>query len=429
MVESRRFAGLTRDMLARGHRVVAQNPGDPRAVEMLGAAYNFCASHPEAGDGREAGEYEVLAISTLTNAADLAWNEPRFFRSDAARADFLRRLSYSLQNVDALPEAAAQARRAFELAPDSADNCTRLAHTCRAISDWEGARQAYTALEACMPEDPVQRTLRFTEFGDLLLYVLDDPRAAMPRYRRAIEGQTGPDRAYVGLARCEVLVGQGAEGYRLATEVNQRSPERVDALLVTALFELRSHEIARAHHTYRQILSRWPTNYEALRGFQEVCANTGTWDDAPFAWFGALEREPDNQAFASYLAWSVACAGRSEAVDVANRVLDARPDDPFACYAHMLLSLREGQIEQALQWVARAANGTPVPQARESLRADKTLELMLGRDEIDSTALIARAAIWKHLGNLEEARRLATEFIQAHPDSPAVRYARELAAE
>jgi tetratricopeptide (TPR) repeat protein len=110
-------------------------------------------------------------------------------------------------------------------------------------------------------------------------------------------------------------------------------------------------------------------------------------------------------------------------------VLDARPDDPFACYAHMLLSLREGQIEQALQWVARAANGTPVPQARESLRADKTLELMLGRDEIDSTALIARAAIWKHLGNLEEARRLATEFIQAHPDSPAVRYARELAAE
>lgn len=427
-VESYRFAGLARDMLGRARTVVSDNPGDPRAYEMLGVAYTFCADHPEAGDGREPGEYAVLAIGTLTQAGDLAWKHPEYFRNDKSRADFLRRLSYTLHKLDALPESVAQARRAFELVPDSPENCTRFAHACRAAGDYDEALIAYRALEKCMPADPVLRTKRYTEYGDLLLYISEDPAAAIEKYRKAIEPGSAPDRAYVGLARCEVLVGNGAEGLRIAREVNLRSPERVDALLVIALYHLTSHDWTEADRVYRMILARWPTNYEALRGFQEVCANTGTWADAAAAWYRALEKDQNNQAFASYLAWSLACASDPQAAQVADRLLTQHENDRFACYAHMLLALRAGRVDDALNWIARAGRGEPLPKARESLRADKTLEILLDRGELPPEAMLARAAIRSQLHDTATATELLEIFLTKWPDSPAAATAKAMLA-
>ncbi len=400
------FAAVARSMIARGTDVITRYPVDPRAFEMHGAAYSFLVDHPEAGgpDGAPS-EYAAVAISSLERAAELAEDE-RFFRTPRTQADFFWRLSENLQKLSADEASQSAARRAFDLYPEDAAICTRYAHASRIVQDWPEALRAYQVLGEHLPEDETLRVKRLTEHADLLLHVFEDPVRARPIYERAREVGAVPDRALVGLARCEVLVGEGARGFELAREVADRSPERSDALLVIALFHLRSNHISEAARAYGRVLARWPTNYEGLRGFQEVATQTGRYGDAVMAWKLALEREPARQAFRSYYAWSLALAGDAEAVRIAELNLQVRPDDPFSCFAQMLVEWRAGRREAALDWCRRGVSGEGQPRAREVVRVELAVRLLQERGQLDREADRLRAVLLRGQGKESQAEAL-----------------------
>ena len=235
-----------RSTLGRAERVVALNPGDPRAVEMLAAAYDFLAEH--SASPPTSGPAVRTVIDTLYRAAASAEAAPQFFRDTGDRAAFHRRLSYQLWDCGVFDGALAQAERAAKLEPDSAFTLTRLAHAHRALQHWDEARGLYERLEQIMPENPRYRALRYTEFGDLLFDVYEQPELAIEQYRRAFATGVAPARGIVGLARCEVLIGEGVRGNELIRPILARDPENTDAALVLGMYLLRSHKWEEAEY-------------------------------------------------------------------------------------------------------------------------------------------------------------------------------------
>jgi tetratricopeptide (TPR) repeat protein len=250
-------------------------------------------------------------------------------------------------------------------------------------------------------------------------------KLAREKLEAAVETGVAPIEAGIGLARCEVLVGQGGQGLAVAAEVLDQEPYNLEAWKVVALYHLRSEHWDEAEGAYRDILARAPTDYEALRGFQNVCAVKGKWRDAAFAWQDALERDPENVIFRSYLVWAAACAGEESAPELSDNLRESSPNDRFACLAEMVLAIRRDALDEALEWVRRAAQGPGLPRARELARAAAALRTMIEWQQVPAEAVLLQAALCGQAGRREAGRQLVEEFLTQYPES---RW-RDLAAE
>jgi tetratricopeptide (TPR) repeat protein len=419
---NRELCRHARSTLQRAERVARRHPDDPRVTEYLAAAYDFCRDHdtPEA-HLPEPPDFRAKMNETLQRAADLAEAAPHYFGTNRSRAEFHRRLSYNFWNIDAYDASLAQARRAQDFEPEEKMTWVRLAHAYRALGRWEDTREAYEKIEGIMPPDAPDRGLRLVEHADLLLRRFDDPSQALYKFREALTlADLDPDTkrvAILGAARCEVLAGQGRDGFELALLVFQAEPDNLEAARIIALYHLRSHNWDEARTAYGAILRTHPTDYEALRGFQNVCVNTGNWTDAAFAWQTAVERAPQDPIFQAHFVWSAACTGAESAARWAGELLEAAPDNRFACLAQMLLAIRGGQFERAREWIAQARRGPQLPLAREFARAEATLRIMIERGELPPEAMLLRAALCAEIGTPDHGRQLIREYLEAHPDS------------
>jgi len=459
----RELCRQARSTIQRAERAVGLNPGDPRVMEFLATAYSFSRNHPTLEDRlTKPPNPTALFEKTLAQAASLAEQDPKYFRDDHDRAGFHRRLSFEWWKLggdyerlfeygprgsaqarrlleqarqagleyEELPEHArqmyeqslAQARRAHDFEPEAKLTWVRLAHAYRALERWEDARQAFEKLEQVLPEDAPDYASRLTEFADLLLIRFNDPSKALYKYRKALMSpEITPEArrvAWLGAARCEVLAGKGSDGFELAREVLSAEPDNLEAWRVVALYHLRSHHWDDADAVYRRILARHPSDYETLRGFQNACAVKGNWRDAAFAWQDALERDPNNVTLRSWFVWAAACAREESAGVWADNLLEGSPDNRFACLAHALLRIRAGELDEALEWIRRARQGPRLPFAREFVRAEATLRIMIERQELPQEAVLLQAALSAEIGSVSHGQQLIRQHLDAVEQSP-----------
>ncbi|RMF78245.1 MAG: hypothetical protein D6744_10305, partial [Planctomycetota bacterium] len=410
---SREYAGDARGALRRAERVREIFPSDPRCESMLATAYMFAADHPPGRSDAEA--LRKQAHQALLRAGELADEHPEFFAGATHRAWFYRDVSLRLQGFDDTGGALRFALRAAECEPDSPETLARLAHAQRAAGRWDDALLTYLRIEENPPADAALRAKRLTEFGDLCMNIYNSPAEALARYRAAVETGAAPRRAIAGLARAELIAGDLERGLEQIRRLLAADQNDFEAQLLLAMYFGRKQQFAEAGAIYRKLIAIDPTNYEALRGFHETCAQFGKWRDAAFAWQTAVERKPDNEAFRAYFIWAAACANEPAARDWADACLEKNPDEPFACFAQMLFALRDADLDAAIEWTRRGIAGPSRPQAKESLRAERTLELMLRRDEIAPRALVAQAVLLLDRGDLEQARLRLQRFLETDP--------------
>lgn len=407
-----------RSFIQRAKRVVAQNPGDPRALEMLAAGYEaaLVRETPEARQSPPP-DFAALLRETLTAAANAARNAPQFFRDADDRAAFHRRISVRMHAWGDTDGALQQAQQAYELAPTAPYSLTRLAHMYRVVQRWDDARALYEQLETVLPDDPHYRALRLTEFGDLLANIYERYDLALPRYRAAYATGAAPPETTIGLARCEVLAGEGARGYELIRPVLQRDPGNIDAALILGMYYLRSHKFAEAAYVYERIIAAAPTHYPALIGYHEVCAHTGKWREALLAWSDALQKEPENRAFRSFLIWTMACANDPGTMAAAEKFLETDPANAFACYAIALMKARESRWLEATDFCREGSKGQPVPRARENARARATLRMMADRGELTPEFVFLEAILTAEAGDRAAARLMLQTYLEEFPES------------
>lgn len=201
------------------------------------------------------------------------------------------------------------------------------------------------------------------------MFELDRGAEACWRFEAAFETGQAPLPAKVGLALCQIRYGQGAAGFKLISEVlgdprmcaNPRLA--VQAGLVLGEYHLLSHHWDQAAAVYDVLIRDDPTHYSALRGFHEVCLQTGRYDETVMAWHNALQRAPGRREFRSFLVWTLSLAADESARAAAEELLASDPDNPLACFALMVEAIRAGDLDQAVTWVQRARAGAAIPKA------------------------------------------------------------------
>jgi tetratricopeptide (TPR) repeat protein len=404
-------------MLARASRVVQRDPRDPRARELAAMAYGFVRDYPETRPpGMTDEQAQQLFIGKILEAADRAWDEDRYFRDGRDRAAFHRRLSWRLLQNGKPQEALRQVRRAEEFDPEAPMTLLLLSRAHQALRDWQSELKAFAKLEKSLPDDPKFRAIALTEYGDLLL-ALEQPALAREKLRMAQITGRASSQTEVKLAKCEVLAGHGATGFQLALSVLEREPRNVAAAEVIAMYHARSAHWDEADRAYRAILSVEPTNYEALRGFHEVCIQRGQLRDAMLAWQDAARLEREVIGYRSFFVWAAAVAADPHASEWAGELLAARENDRFACLAKMLTAVRADRFDQAIEWIDRAASGPGVPRANEFARAEATLRFLNDRGEIGTTVAIPRARLLVLLRQPDTAAKALDHFLAENPDS------------
>ncbi|TWT42066.1 hypothetical protein RAS1_31940 [Phycisphaerae bacterium RAS1] len=408
----RHLASTARSTLQRAERVVQRNPGDPRAMEMLAAAYGFLVARPgndivnlAPAIAQERFRATILEASTLARA-----DGGRYFRDTPDRAAFHRRLSFQLWAGGYFPDSLAQAELARQIQPDAPMTWVRLAFAYRSMRQYEQAAAAYARLESLMSDQTPDRALRLMEYGELLLNSLGDAPAAATRFKAARDAPDAPtavvNRATVGLALCEIRAGGGDRGRALAESVLARDPGSVDAALAIGEYHLRSHHWDDAAKVYSAILLQDPTHYSALRGFQAVCEQTGAYRQAALAWTDASRQRPDDRALASFRVWATAVAADERAEELAQKLLGSESDNSLANLAKLLLTTRANRLDEAVELAHTVARGTPVPDASELERGEKFIRLALSRGELPSEAMLVAVALRLQRGDRPGAREL-----------------------
>lgn len=393
-------ARIVRSTPARAEQLVTRNPGDPRALDLLAAAYEFARSHPIAAwqrpllpsDTPPDRHFTARLLDTLRAAASSPDLE-RYYPAPSERGAFHQRISQRLLAAGDAQAALAEARAARELLPDEFGVWRQLAGCHRALGQLEDAARAYEACEARLPDNQRSQAVHYTEFAWLLMFDLHRDDAACPRFERAIDTGVAPLAARIGLAACHIRYGEGIDGFTMISGVLAEDPGNVAAGLILAEYHLRSHHLDQARQVYAAILQDHPAVYAALRGFHEVCLQLGRYGEAVSAWDRATAIRPESRAFASYRVWALAIAGAPEADSAADRILEIEPTNPLACLAKMLLRARQDAPPRAGRWLRIALRGEPIREARSFARAAATLRLLRGREELPDGAGVLDAAI------------------------------------
>lgn len=414
---ARALASDTRDMIRRAERILARDPEDPRRMENLAIAYGYISDRPEMQAHYPGVDFLSAFPARIRAAGQAGIDAPRYFRNERDRAAFHRRISWKLlENRDA-DGAFQHAQLAAQFEPEAPMTLLTLARAYQAKADWRAEFEIFAKLEKNLPDDPGFKAIALTEFGDLLLTVLDRPDLAKERLRRAVQTQAAGTPAKLKLARCEILAGHGETGFQMAAAILAREPENVAAAEVIALFHARSHHWDDALNAYAVILEREPTNYEALRGFHEVCMQTGRMHDAMIAWQDAVRLGGDSSPiYRSYFVWAAACGNDPKTVEWADEILAERTDR-FALLAKMLIAVRRDEIESALNWVEAAQSAQALPSANELLRAEAALRLMSEKSELPQDAALVRAKILLATGNRQLANEVIDRFLKMNEHS------------
>jgi tetratricopeptide (TPR) repeat protein len=423
-----------RSTIRRGEWLVRLNPGDPRALEALANAYNFATNRPLPADDLAkvpagTGRYPYFLERTITTlrTAAAASNLELYFPGPEDRAPFHRRLSNLFKLTGQFEESLAQARIAHEMQPDVFFTWLRLAHAYHGLGRWDEAQAAYKRCETLLPDDPGTRATHFTDFGYLLLFDLERPTEAVDKFRAAVETGVARDLAYIGLARCEILVGHGATGRDLVLGVLDRNPQDALAGLTLALYHLSSRNWDEAAQLYAGIAAaythvywQFPWYYEALRGLQSAALRTGRLREAVLAWDEAVQRHPSSLELRAFRLWALACEGRTDVTNAATALLADDPSNALVGLTLALQELRAGRADRACDLIRGSRRGVAPPRSRAFDRALVALRVLRERGDLPAEAQLAEAVLYATSGDAARGRTLITEYLRDQ-DDPARR--------
>ncbi|MGD8450979.1 MAG: tetratricopeptide repeat protein [Phycisphaerae bacterium] len=443
MVANLSQVSLYRSTVQRGEQVARLNPGDPRALEAEAVSYSFAKDHRLPTDdvasipagGNQYNYFNERCLKSLRAAAgakDLA----HYFPGPADRAPFHRRLSFMFKNAHDFAASLEQAELARELQPDAFLTWVRLAHAYHGLQRWDGAVAAYTRCEELLPKDPLTQATHFCDFGYLYLFDMKRPDLAWPKFQAAVATGHAPPLAFIGLALCEIRVGEGGRGAAILSQILDDNPNDALAALALAEYHLRSEHWDDALVLYGALIQTFPAvyqrydwYYEALRGFQTLCTQFGEWEAAARAWDNAVRLRPDSRELRSFRVWAITCAGEEDAPAWIDELLENDPDNAFGCLSQALRALRAGDVAGAVGWVRRARRGEPLRDARAFERAMVVLRKLGEQDKLPAESAIVQGTLCLVDGQGQLARTLLQGYVDAHPESEWAGLARELAAE
>lgn len=431
-----------RSPIRKALRVVRMNPGDPRALEMLAAQYDFSRNHalhaidappaplptgisPEEYQWTYFNEHFVEALRSASTTPNLE----RYFATSQDRAQFHRRMAKYFMTAGLPEETLRQAGESLKLEPKTYGTWLWLARALRSLGRIDEARAAYTNAEEIVPDDPTTRAVLYTESGILYLNYLDDPAQALLRLREALATGRAGSLTALNLARAEIRAGSGIEGANLVMQVLQAEPHNLEAALVLGEYHLRSHHWDEAKRLYALLLEQAPTSFETLLGMQELAAQTGDWQPALEAWENAARKVSDSRAYRAFLVWALACAKDTSALTRADEMLTADPGNPVAQMAKLLLLVRSEKFVEAIDLLKTRPRGEPIPGARIVERCRSTLHLLRERGELLSASAIVEAALWAETGSAERGRALLDEFSASNTDEALKSLAERVRAE
>jgi tetratricopeptide (TPR) repeat protein len=431
-----------RSTVVSARRQIERCPADPRALMQYGYALHFAAHRPVADVDRAqvpAGVdpqtwFAAESAAALERLPALA-ESAAWLTSQQRGVLQMQLLRQSLRAGLPLPPLPPTAFAGF--VPDKPDDALLLARISRDRGDVDAAVARYERAEQLLPPDNPHRADVLAEFATYLMFDLNRDAEACPRFAEACDTPAPSLEARTGLALCmirDARYGTGAEGFERVSAVLAERPDNVRAGLVLAEYWLRSHGWTQAAQVYGAILHDHPAYYPALRGFHEVCLQTGALDQAVAAWRRAVAAADasDMRPLRSYLVWALAIADDPQAADAATSLLRTDPDNPLACYANMLIAARRQDWSAAGAWLERAQEGRPIRDARAPQRAVATLYLLRSRGRLPLDTLVLESGIVLRTefgtGERERARAALETFIAEHPNSVSAGLARALLA-
>lgn len=420
-----------RSAIARGERMAALYPDDPRALEALAAAYDFARNHALPIDEASAfadravqfEHFTALTRATLQKTAAIP-NLERYFPGAADRAPFHRRLAYRLLLADDPAGSLAQAQVALQLDPDAFMTWKRLAHAYQALGQYDQALAAYAECEQRLPDDVRTRQAHYTDVGSLLLFQMERDREACAEFAKAGALGPPPPAARLGLAICEIRYGEGGRGFALLQEViaaaDAGDPQlALPAALAEAEYHLRSHHWAEAGAVYASILRRDPTHYGALRGYYEVCLQAGDFISAAVAWERAHRLAPERLEFASFSVWSQVLAGAPVPEELAAAIERDDPDNRFLHLARMVAALRTDAPDVAVEQAIATQRGDRLAYAQEAPRAVAGIRLAVAYGVLPASSQIGEALVLIFADGTPEAVQAGAARLTAYlADAP-----------
>lgn len=221
----------------------------------------------------------------------------------------------------------------LEVQPENPQAFYLLGTLHEALDDRTGAADAYRRSVEIDPEQDAARL----HLAALLLD-LAQPQEALPHLDYLRQRQPDNLEVLVNLARCHDQLGDAPEAMKLLDEAIARQPRFPQALAERGRIHLRDQHLAEAEADLREATRLEPSNTVTQYQLSQVLAQDGKPQEARQVQLHIKEIEKDN----------------ARIKDIMRVEIQKDPHNPNLMCEAGQISLREGQVESALQWFDHA---------------------------------------------------------------------------
>lgn len=285
-----------------------------------------------------------------------------------------------------MPEARAEAKKAFEAKRDSAEAIAFLGNLAAEASDFETAIATYKAgIDAGASAGElwyeIGRSLRAMAFYEGALAAMEKAVEINPRLHRA---KIGLARALLEMGNAQAAADSATDFFtKLGSSPDTTAAHRAEATLVRGLAHLRLGHLEKARSDFAETLKVDPANAEALNGtgaafayegqfpqagpefVKAIRANQyhteawtnlaalfllgGKWAEAEQLATAAAQRDPASVEALLSMGLAQLLAGKKDAPATISKAEQMEPRNLLVLMVNGLLQLRAGQDEEALQ--------------------------------------------------------------------------------
>lgn len=316
--------------LAVANQAVGANPGNPEALNLLGAV-------------QSAANNKVGAIATFTKLTEKAGQSPEAH---------LNLAMVQMENKQ-FASARIQLQKALELKPDHLPSLDGMLRLDLAENKPEAALQIARQIQSLYPESPIG----FDREGDIQATRKNYPAATIA-YKKALDkgiGSTG----FIKLHRVYLLAGNTAPAGQLLNDWLKQHPNDNAVRTYAAEYFIFRGQNKQALVQYQELARQAPANVAILNNLATLYQ--GEKDSRALATAEqAFKLAPDNPAVQDTLGWILVDHGQfPRAVDLLRKALAKAPQSHSTRYHYAVALLRSGDKAQARNELEKLLTGAP----------------------------------------------------------------------